>query len=354
MAATDGAILFEILRGEPGATATPERIDALFDLATAHGLAGLVHEALEKRGVILPRWQAFAEQTELGAKVQLQAAAEIADALRARNIEAVFVKGVALSLSVYPRALRPFNDLDLLIQPRDLRAVHGILTGMGFSANNSLRSPIELDYFRERLPGYKICIDLHWDFTGEDGFQAPVRMPLGEILSRCLRERDIPVPTPEDALLFSAANFARKCGEPLVLVVDFARMLQLPLDWKKLTERAEAWGLKTPLWLALTLAEHLLGAKAPNEWLNRLSPPAGRAQRLTEMLGGEALWLPDKQKRFGYRWGFKLKCLDSAGAVCAALCASPRGVLRKLGLTENLAAKILRENPPPLTSPDRA
>ncbi len=353
MPADDGAILFEILRGDSGLRApAAERIDALYDTAAAHGLLGLVHEALERREIILPRWKAYAEQAELAAKVQLQAASEIAAALKAEKINAVFAKGVAWALTIYPRHVRPMNDLDLLILPQDLRATHRILCGLGYSADNSLSNPIELSYIRERLPGFRISVDLHWDFTGEDGLQAGVRMPLKDIFTRSRREREISIPSNEDALLLAAANLARKCGEPLVLIVDFARLLQRPLDWKALAERATAWGLKTPLWLGAIMAQKLMGTSTPLDWQQRLSPPGWRARKLTKMLDGDALWLPDKQQRLSYRAGFKLLCLDSWGGVCAVALGAPKGVLRKMGLSANLAARVLRENPAPVTSPD--
>lgn len=353
MPAADSALLIDFMRGTAPSDTPHERIEALYELAATHGLIGLVHETLEQRGILLPRWQAFAEQTELIAKVQLQAAIEISAALCAQNIDAVFAKGVALSLSVYPRALRPFNDLDLLIVPQNLRATHRVLSGLGYSADNSLRNPFELDYKRERLPGFRICVDLHWDFTGEDGMQAGARLPMSEIISRSGRVRDIPIPSHEDALLLAAANFARKCGEPLMLVVDFAKLLALPLDWNALVGRATRWGLKTPLWAGIFLASQMFGATAPTDVMERLQPPLWRRKRLLKLLRTEALWHLDKQKLLRYRVGFKLLCLDSWGRVGVTLASSPKSLLRKMGITENLAAAILRENPVPLVSANR-
>lgn len=354
MRASDGSLLLDLLRGQRPSDFSPERIDSLYDLAVAHGLAGLVHEALETRGAILPRWKAYAEQTELGAKVQLQSAAEAAAALRAADVEAVFVKGAALALSVYPRALRPFNDLDVLILPEHLRAAHRALSGLGYHANNAGANPIELDYVREKLPGFRVCIDLHWDFTAEDGLQAGVRMPLREILSRRNFARDVPIPSHEDALLLAAANLARKCAEPVMLIVDFARLLQIQQDWERVGEHATRWGLKTPLWIGVTLAGQLLGAAVPADFCARLAPPPWRARRLLTMLDAESLWHTDKQKLLRYHLLFKLLCADSWRGMGAIAIALPSGVLRKLGLTRNLAAAVLRENPAPSTSSNPA
>ena len=94
MPETDEAVLLELARGKFPAGLSAERIDALYELASTHGLPGLVQETLEKQKILLPRWKEFAEQTELATKVQLQAAAEAATALSANNVDAIFVKGV--------------------------------------------------------------------------------------------------------------------------------------------------------------------------------------------------------------------------------------------------------------------
>ena len=350
---TDEAVLIDLARGKFPSGLSPDRVDALYELAATHGLLGFVQETLEQHKILLPRWKDFVEQTELATKIQLQAAAEAASAFGANNVDAIFVKGAALAVRIYERPLRPFNDLDVLIRPAQLGAAHRALAGLGYTPNNALRNPIELDYVREKLPGFRICIDLHWDFTAEDGLQAGVRMPLDEILTRKMTVRGIPIPVDEDALLFAAANFARKCAEPLMLIFDVAKLLRRPLDFERVGERAHAWGLKTPLWASALLAQRMLDVEAPADFIGRLAPPAGRARRLMAMLSGAQLWHTDKTASLRYRFLFKLRCVDSWSGLCAVALGMPKGVLRKLGLTQNLAASVLRENAA-LTSPHRA
>jgi hypothetical protein len=352
MSVSDPALLLELARGRWPADASTERVDALYDLAATHGLVGFVQQTLEKQHVVLPRWKDFTDQTELAAKVQLKAAAEVASAFLSNGIDAVFVKGVALAASVYARPVRPFNDLDVLIKPEQLRAAHRTLVTLGYAPNNALGNPTELDYVRESLPGFRICIDLHWDFTAEDGMQAGVRMPLGEILARKKVVQGIPTPSPEDALLFAAANFSRKCAEPLILLFDLAQMIQHPVEWEQVVTRAGQWGLKTPLWVGLSLARRMLSAEVPARVLEQLSPSPKKSQRLVNMLGDEQLWYLHKSAAVRYRIFFKLRCIDSWSGLFKVASGLPSGVLRKLGLTENLAAKMLREEA--ATSPHRA
>ncbi|HEY3322362.1 MAG TPA: nucleotidyltransferase family protein [Planctomycetota bacterium] len=320
----------------------------LLPVAIAHGVGGMICEALQRGGKNFAGWeQLFAEQ-ELAAKIKLQAAVELSAALREQKIPAVFAKGTALTLSVYRRlGLRPFNDLDLLLSPKNLQAADELLRNLGFALRpESLGNPTEADYVREKLPGFRVCVDLHWGFTGHDGFQAPVRMAEDEIIQRAMLESGVLVPTLEDSLLFSAANLARKCAEPLMLVVDFARMSALGPQWDAVISRATRWRLRTPTWLGLLLAERLCAAQVPAGVLSQLAPGGCRERWFRERLQLDELWRSDRHKEWRYRFLFKLMCLDSAGDMCRVGLSLPKGALRKLGLIRSLAANLPRDAKP--------
>jgi hypothetical protein len=253
----------------------------------------------------------------------------------------VFAKGVALALTVYDRpGVRTFTDLDVLILPSSLDEAHAALCHLGFAPAGDMTNPIELSYVREKLPGFKVCVDLHWDFTSSDGLQAAVRVPVADIIRRKRIVGYVPVPADEDQLLLAAANFPRKSGEPLMLVVDFARLVRRPLDWAGVGERAAQSGLRTPLWLGLLLAEKLLAAPVPIVVRDTLRPPRWRARWLEESLSGERLWLSGKQSKWRYRILFKLLCLDSWWHVLKTCVALPKGLVRKLGLSASPARTL--------------
>ncbi len=77
-------------------------------------------------------------------EVSLQAAA--------RGIEVVVMKGCALSFSAYPRPnTRAYSDIDLCVQPHDLKQMRELLLGMGFTSDS-----YGIVYVRNDVP-----IDLH-------------------------------------------------------------------------------------------------------------------------------------------------------------------------------------------------
>jgi hypothetical protein len=328
-----GDLLLAVLRGDPPSDLTEEDMEPLFDLAGDHGLIGMVHEALTTHGKCFTEWKDFAVDLEIKTGVQLKAAAEIATALRERGVDALFVKGVALVLTVYGRGgVRDFSDMDVLISPERLRDAHEALVALGFALEEKEPNPIEVSYVREKLPGHPVCVDLHCAFTAADGFQAPVNIPLPELFARARTVEGVPVPSYEDSLLLAAANLARKSAEPFMLVVDFARLTDRRPEWGSVTSRARAWGLRTPLWLGLSLAQRCLGAPVPESVLAELKPPPWRARRLERLLDGDRLWLSDKQQQWRYRVLFKLLCLDDNKQILRALLALPKGALRKRGV----------------------
>jgi len=341
MSSDDKNLILEILNGRKPVPLSPAQLDPYFPVAVAHGLAGLVVEALGNDRERFEKWSAFASELEVSARFQIQAATEIAEAFKSRGIPVFFVKGLSLALWVYKPGVRPFHDVDALIAPADLLRADAALKELGFGIEDSSRGhPIEISYVREKLPGFRVCIDLHWDFTADDALQSAIRIPMSELFERARVVEKIPVPSIEDALLLAATNLARKSAEPLMLLVDFQRLAAQNPDWKTLLERARQWHLKTSLWLGLEMSQRLFNAAVPHELLRELAPPPSRARKIQAMLVGEKLWLSDKQQMWRYRLLFKWLCLDSFSDKATVIFSLPRGVLRKLGVTRGPADSL--------------
>ncbi|MEI6233016.1 MAG: nucleotidyltransferase family protein [Planctomycetota bacterium] len=342
MATSDVSLLFDILNDFPGANYSPERLEPLLTLAGDHGLIALVHDALQKHHAIIPdEWNDIAMDLALNAGVHVKAAAELSAAFQAARVDAVFAKGLALALTVYARpALRPFVDLDVLIEPAALKAADEVLRAHGYERDpKSLSNPIECSYARERLPGFPVQIDLHWSFTGDDGLQAPVRISICDILSRAQTVNGIRVPSAEDTLLLAAANMPRKAAQPLMLVADFAQLARQKLDWSAAADRAQSSHVRTGMWLGFTLASMHLKAPTNPDFMTRLEPSHARRDWLLNALSGQQLWSADKHRQWRYSFTFKLKCLDSSWDEFSALSALPKGLLRKLKLTKTWSQK---------------
>src|SRR5262245_10179300 len=131
----DGSLLFDILNGRNVENWTAERLTPLLDLAGEHGLIALVHNALTKKNIAAPDdWNETVADLELNTSVHIKAAAELSCAFQAAKIDAVFAKGLALALTTYERpSLRPFVDIDVLIEPPSLKGADAVLREQGFA-----------------------------------------------------------------------------------------------------------------------------------------------------------------------------------------------------------------------------
>jgi hypothetical protein len=192
------------------------------------------------------------------------------------------------------------------------------------------------------LPGFPVEIDLHWAFTSEQTLQAAVQVPIGDVLARSRMLRKTRVPALEDSVLLGAMNLAKKAAQPLMLIVDFARYWEHGFDTAVVSERAAAWHVKTAAWLGFTLARTHLGCAVPERFLDALAPTPGRQKRLRSLTTPALLWNTNKHLDRAHMTRFKLACLDSREDELRALVALPSALLRKLGLAQSLARKVLR------------
>jgi len=336
--------LSELLQGRRPELLNAEKLDAFLELALHHGLVGMVQEQLEKQELAFPQWNEVRSEQAVRAGVQINAVEEIARFFSARKISAVFAKGVALSLTVYNSGVRRFADLDLLVSPQDFHAAHRALRELGYAIQPEMTgNPMELGYVRERLPGFRICVDLHWDFASADGLQANMRIPVADILSRARQVGAVPVPCVEDMLLLAAVNLGRKSAEPLMLIVDFARLAEQELNWPEINKRAGEWGVRTPLWLGLVLARQLTGLQVPAENVDGLAPARWRRRWLLKLLDEKARWSVDKQKTWRYRILFKILCADSLSGLLRIAWGMPKRLAREVGFVKVLSYDAVRE-----------
>jgi len=329
-----GQLVLSALRGSP--VRIPDGLDPqrLYKRLCEHGLAGLLSE-VQRSVPALPELadplRAVAAAHEAAVHQHLDAAKDLAEALRRRSVPAVFVKGVALALTVYPRpGLRSFGDLDLLVRPESLAAAELALADAGFLPDpDPLPSSMEATFVRPGL--LPVGVDLHWRFTESDRLQAAVRIPVGEILDRRREVGAIPIPTPEDNLLLGSANLVRSRVDRMVLIMDFARLAASGPDWGAVTGRAGDWGLRTALWLGLRLCREFFDGAVPPAVLADLAPPAWRRRWIEGLLSGSALWSRRKVRHRVVAYGLPLLCSDSWKDLAVTIGASRSHLAATLG-----------------------
>jgi len=95
-------------------------------------------------------------------------------ALAAAGVGVLLMKGASLSHSHYPLPhLRPHDDVDLLVERRDLERIDGVMQKLGYKRPNTVTGEIvmhQLAYIRTDAQGVEHTFDLHWKISNRPVF----------------------------------------------------------------------------------------------------------------------------------------------------------------------------------------
>jgi hypothetical protein len=261
----------------------------LVTLAVRHGVAPLLYQRLVK--------EKGAPAIPLNFKQQLRAAyyaclgkntmlyhelGEVLLQLQQANIPVVVLKGAYLAEEVYGNpALRPMQDIDLLVHMDDLQRNLAVLERMGYHPKWESNLEEEMDSIQHvpTLAKPDHCdVEIHWTlapsvlqlkFNVDEIWQQALPAVLGGV--------ETLVMVPEHALVYQCMHAAimHKFSFRLRALYDIAAILQRyrgALDWQRIERTAREWGIVNAVYLNLYLAGFWLGAEAPQEVMARLRP----------------------------------------------------------------------------------
>jgi len=192
---------------------------------------------------------------------------ELLAALAEEGIRALVYKGVALALmTTGDAAARGASDIDILVDPGDMRRLHEALLRLGadFVAgysppptselwNTVTRVGCEIPY---RWRG--VALDVHWRIDGlpqiaamtfEDLWRRSEPVTLAGVQIATLGEAD--------ALLITAAHGTKEHWRHLRWVVDFVRQSRVIHDWPTVLANARQTGCEPGLAVGVAVAKHL-------------------------------------------------------------------------------------------------
>ena len=144
--------------------------------ADRHQLGPLAHAVLVRQPDLVPErtleeLAATAIRERARHRARSVCLAEVLQALEARSIEVVVLKGAALVyLSYSSPALRPMNDVDVLVSPTAARATRRTLLDLGFRDEGNPRDRLHhhLPILARRSCGITIGLEVHTDALSKD------------------------------------------------------------------------------------------------------------------------------------------------------------------------------------------
>ncbi len=246
----------------------------LAGIARRHQVSGLVAFRLVQAGRPVPRQvqrrALLARQTALA---QLGAALDLAQALAAAGIRAVFLKGVALSQQAFGSPLlRYAADLDILVALADVPQAWQVLDAAGY-ARQSPRGELagaRLGLFCRaskdsihRHPESGLVVELHWRM-GDDPADAGLP-PAGQLtMVELAPGQALPVLVAEAQFAYLCQHGAAHGWARLKWLTDVAALLhRAPDGGSALWRQARSGRAAIAAASAIMLAQRLLGAPPP-------------------------------------------------------------------------------------------
>jgi hypothetical protein len=276
--------------GDAPARAMPiDDWQAMVALASALGVPGPLATRLHERGLTacVPAdcQAALRRAGRLVAIKNLQVHADlriVVDALHARQIDVMVLKGPQLTAAVY-RSMsdRLTNDLDLLVRWKDLDAAGKTIEALGYRPRKPYTVDDRLDpHLGHHLPKFSKSgatpVEVHWTIGVTD------RIDVDGLWTRAVRERiadrDVLVLSPEDFVVHLCGHAGPQHGfeggaRPLCDIAATIRRSK-NLDWSAVVSRSRAWGWARGNALILQLTKELVGGDVPDHVLTDLCPDA--------------------------------------------------------------------------------
>lgn len=208
-------------------------------------------------------------------------AIKVLKTLADNQVPVIALKGLSLAKSVYGDiALRPMNDMDLLVKEQDLVRAGRILLAFGYRQGFPAWESLTKAY--HHLPPFTnksgTKLELHRNIVTPD---TPIRVDLDGLWERAcpIQFADVEGWTlsPEDSFLHICihAGFHLRTGLDLIPFCDMAGLIRtsaIQIDWKIVIERAVRWRGQKCVYLMLLLVRELLGAAPPDRYISELEP----------------------------------------------------------------------------------
>lgn len=229
-------------------------------------------------------WVAFRRQHLLAVELLRG----LLSAFEREGVPVIPLKGPTLAEALYrDPGLRPFTDLDLLVQRADLPRALRLLSALGYhhldvghSLSHGLAYRNAACFVSTATPPAGFLVDLHWGFVDYPGVAPAGAIDHQEVWGRAVKVEgwDQPVLSlcPEDLLIYLALHLTfHHALSGLLWQLDLALLLRRhgpELNWEDVAERAHRWRVAGALYFALRGVEEQFGVGVPVSLLTRLRP----------------------------------------------------------------------------------
>jgi hypothetical protein len=275
----------------------------LVEAATRQGLGPMLLHTLRQGDALtllptdaLARLRSDGAQTAATNSLAQATATEWSRRFAEASIPAIWIKGVALELTVYPHpGLRPMTDIDLLVSPEDVdRAVRAVETHTG---NKGVHLPQGIDRHAVVYAGPNglVRMELHWSLVDLPGLgmAEDTAWFLSQWEVRRTGEAELLVLRPEAHLLYLCAHAEILHGEAdfrLLRYFDLHRLVTCSdqIQWATLVAQAASCGWTYATERALSIAQQYFSTPLPDELLGELRSRRTAAEDISRVTRHQA------------------------------------------------------------------
>jgi hypothetical protein len=255
----------------------------IYKLASLHGVSNLVFKNLEKCGNkafipsrILTKLEKEYHKTAFINRLLTREYDSILRVYNKNNIKIMPLKGIAFCKQLYNNiGLRPFTDIDILVEKNDLDNSEKLLKDMSYRKKNEYsyknKRPFHSIYWRKE-GSFFIFLELHWDIDYSD---SPFGIKIADVWSRAEvtrnRDRSFYMPSLEDNIILNSFHIVRGVNFdharlPLKNFCDLSEIIKRDfnkINWQLLTERSKKYKIIRPVFLVLFLLQKLFHVSIP-------------------------------------------------------------------------------------------
>jgi len=216
---------------------------------------------------------------------QTQRLIELVKFFDTNNIKVLPFKGPALAIEAYgDPGYRTFNDLDVLVQPKQFRKAVELLTDNGWKPITSASWLTKRNWNISRKkdiyfvdPDGLVNLELHWKLSGSHfGLPKEINTLWERLESIELAGTRLPALGINDLLIYLCLHGSRHSWERFGWICDIHQLIlsKDSIDWKQLYIDSGGLGSEKVVALGLRLIRDFFGFEVPDKgWQNAISDP---------------------------------------------------------------------------------
>ena len=217
----------------------------------------------------------------------------ILNLLKEHGILAIPFKGPVFAESVYGDiALRPFVDLDILLNKSDIIRARNLLVSNGYLSEVNLshdqdKAYLKTEYYLTVISkDERVVIELHWDISGRNSFLPfDIKYLEDRLETATLLGNKVLQISREDLLLYLCMHGAKHCWETLDMICCVSELVRSNpvMDWMHVAHSAKRMRCERILCFGLFLARDLVGASLPEHIIKKIKKDSN-IQQLAAMV----------------------------------------------------------------------